>query len=124
MRAGEKKGDEKAGRVAESIKEETRQRDERQGEQETEGGERSVCNPCSRAVGNLQFVNVIHRHSEEQQLFPLALSLSISLSICSIYLSISASHSVSPASSVMGLRCVHTFTHSGIMLSQATPLGH
>lgn len=32
MRAGEKKGDEKAGRAAESIKEETRQRDKRQGE--------------------------------------------------------------------------------------------
>lgn len=32
MRAGEKKGDEKAGRAAENIKEEKRQRDKRQGE--------------------------------------------------------------------------------------------
>lgn len=35
-RTGENKGDEKAGRAAESIKGEKRQRDNRQGEQETD----------------------------------------------------------------------------------------
>lgn len=40
-------------------------------------------------MGNVQFINVIYRHSEQQQLFllflALSLSLSISPSICCIY---------------------------------------
>lgn len=58
-----------------------RQRDKRQGEREIEGGERGVCNPCSRAVGSPQFVNVIYRHSEQQQAFLFSLSLSSSVSV-------------------------------------------
>lgn len=60
----------------------------------------------ARAVGSMQFINVIYRHCEQQQLFlppSTPRSLSVLLSICCIYPS--ACHSLPPALCVAAFIC-------------------